>query len=129
MKKEDEAKILAAAFDNQLRSIELKFESTIKSNKKSLQEDLQPLKEADERREQVEWYKNNLGNAYYLAAYDQPEMLWTYTNRIRDYLKIEKKLDEYDIWEIKERFRSKVTKKFDKAIEEMEAMFENLPFY
>lgn len=129
MKKEDEAKALAAAFENQLRSIRHKFESTIRSNKESLREELQPLKKADERREQVEWFKNNLGDALYLAAYDQAETLWTYTNRIAEYLKIEKQLDQYDTWEIKEKFRSKVTMEFEEAITEMEAMFEDLPFY
>lgn len=129
MKKEDEAKAIAAAFENQLRSIKHKFESTIRYNKDSLREDLQPLTDPGERREQVEWYKNNLGDALYLSAYDQAETLWSYTNRIADYMKIENFLDQYDTWEIKEKFRSTVTMEFEEAIREMEEMFEDLPFY
>lgn len=127
--KEDEARIIAAAFEKQLKSIKHKFESTIRSNEKSLREDLQPLKEESERREQVEWYKNNLGDALYLCAYDQAENLWTYTNKIAEYLKIEKELDQYDTWEMKEKHRAEVTVEFEEAIREMERMVEDLPFY
>ena len=129
MKKENEAKAIAAAFENQLKVIKHKFESTIRYNKNSLKEDLQPLTYPGERREQVEWYKKNLGDALYLSAYDQAETLWSYTNRIADYMKIENFLDKYNTWEIKEKFRSEVTMEFEEAIREMEEMFENLPFY
>lgn len=129
MKKEDEARIIAAAFEKQLKSIKLKFESTIRSNKMNLREDLQPIKETDERRKIVERYKNNLGDALYLCAYDQAETLWTYTTRISMYLKIEKLLDKYETWEIKEKHRKDVTVEFEEAIEEMEKMVEDLPFY
>lgn len=129
MKKKNEAKAIAAAFENQLKVIKHKFESTIRYNKNSLKEDLQQLTYPGERREQVEWYKNNLGDALYLSAYDQAETLWSYTNRIADYMKIENFLDKYNTWEIKEKFRSEVTMEFEEAIREMEEMFENLPFY
>lgn len=129
MKKEDEARLIVAAYKDQLKSIKHKFESTIKSNEKSLEEDLWPLKDTEERRKKVEWYKNNLGDALYLCAYDQSENLWTYTNRIAEYLRIEKELDKYDTWEMKEKHRAVVTVEFEEAIREMERMIENLPFY
>lgn len=129
MKKEDEALALATAFENQLKSIRNKFGSEVRKNIKSLDEDLKPLKEEDERREQVEYYKNNLGDALYYAAYDQMETIWTYTNRIADYMKIGKNLDTYDTWEKKEKYKGEVTREFELGIDEMEKMFENLPFY